>query len=110
MSASLCRAVGASVLRGGHAVQFVPLLPKDGLLTLQSGAVHLLAPSASWIMPEQPLTGVTFPVTTFFDAQGLLVPADLEVSSAEEFGDFPTICVLLDTAAETNLARFFCVD
>jgi general L-amino acid transport system substrate-binding protein len=107
IDAGFCRAVGAGVLRDGHAVRFVPLLPKDGLISLQSGEVDLLAPSASWIMPEQPLAGVTFPVTTFFDVQGFLVPADLGVSYVAEFGDFPTICVLKDTASETNLVQFF---
>ena len=107
MNSSLCNAVAAAVFRDPYAVEFVPLLPKNGLIALQSGEVDLLAPSASWVMPEQPLAGVTFPVTTFFDVQGFLVPADMGASNVVEFGEFPTICVLEDSASETNLAQFY---
>jgi len=70
---------------------------------LQTGEVDLLIRNTTWTFNRDVELGMTFGPTTFYDGQGILVHADLGVSTLEGL-DGGTICVQTGTTTELNLA------
>lgn len=101
-----CRAVAAAVLGDADAVDFTPLTAEQRFTALQGGEVDLLMRNTTWTATRDGSEGATFLTTTFYDGQGMLVPADSEYQELEDL-DGATICVLSGTTTEENLATVF---
>lgn len=102
----VCRAVATAALGDARKVQFVTIEGPDRFGPLQRSEIDVLSRNTSQTFARDAGLGVTFPVTTYHDGQGFLVPKALGLSSAEELGG-ARICVQAGTASEGNLADYF---
>lgn len=101
-----CRAVSAAVLGDAGKVRFVPLEFRNAFAALRSGAVDMLARSATWTFLRDTELRFDVPGIYLYDGQGFLVRKSLNVASAREL-DGATICVSSGTTTELNLADWF---
>jgi len=101
-----CRAVAAGVLGDPGAVEFVPLTADARFTALQSGEIDVLIRNTTWTATRDGQEGATFLKTTFFDGQGMMVPASTGFTELEDLAD-ATICVLSGTTTELNLTAVF---
>ena len=101
-----CRVVAAAVLGDAEAVEFSPLTAEQRFTALQSGEIDLLSRNTTFTSSRDGTEGARFLHTTFYDAQGMMVPADSGVQSLEDL-DGETICVLAGTTTELNLETVF---
>ena len=97
-----CRAVAAGVLGDADAVEFVPLTAEARFTALQSGEVDVLIRNTTWTATRDGQEGVNFLFTTFYDGQGMMVPASSGITDLEGLAD-ANICVLSGTTTELNL-------
>ena len=104
--ADFCRAVAAAVLGDPEAVEFRELDADSRGPALQTGEVDVLIRNTTWTVTRDTAWGLFAP-TTFYDGQGMMVPADSGISSLEDMTGRPTICVLSGTTTELNLADAF---
>ncbi|MQA85912.1 MAG: transporter substrate-binding domain-containing protein [Streptosporangiales bacterium] len=101
-----CRAVAAAVLGDPNAVEFKPVTTEQRFTALQSGEIDVLIRNTTWTAERDGAEGATFLHTTFYDGQGMMVPADSDYRRLEDM-DGTTICVLSGTTTELNLATAF---
>jgi general L-amino acid transport system substrate-binding protein len=101
-----CRAVAAGVLGDADAVEFVPLTADARFTALQGGEIDVLIRNTTWTATRDGQEGATFLKTTFFDGQGMMVPASTGFTELEDLAD-ATICVLSGTTTELNLTAVF---
>lgn len=101
-----CRAVAAAVLGDAEAVEFTTLTAEQRFTALQSGEVDVLIRNTTWTASRDGTEGARFLHTTFYDSQGMMVPADSGVETLEDL-DGETICVLAGTTTELNLETVF---
>ena len=101
-----CHAVAAGVLGDPEAVEFVPLTADARFTALQGGEIDVLIRNTTWTATRDGQEGATFLVTTFYDGQGMMVPASTGVTELEDLAD-ATICVLSGTTTELNLTAVF---
>ena len=101
-----CRAVAAGVLGDADAVEFVPLTAEARFTALQSGEVDVLIRNTTWTATRDGTEGANFLFTTFYDGQGMMVPAATGFTSLEDLAD-ASICVLSGTTTELNLTSVF---
>jgi general L-amino acid transport system substrate-binding protein len=101
-----CRALAAAVLGDAEAVQFVPLSAKDRFTALSSGEIDVLSRNTTWTITRDTDLGITFTGVSYYDGQGLMVPAGLGVTSALEL-DGATICTNTGTTTELNITDYF---
>ena len=104
--ADFCRSVAAAVLGDANKVKFVPLSASDRFNALKSGQIDLLSRNSTWTMGRETELGLAFPVVTYFDGQGFLLPKSRKVTSALEL-DGSKVCVQAGTTTEDNLVDFF---
>ncbi len=102
----LCRAVAAGVLGDPDAVEFVPLTADARFTALQGGEIDVLIRNTTWTATRDGQEGATFLFTTFYDGQGMMVPASTGFTGLEDLAD-ATICVLSGTTTELNLTAVF---
>jgi len=102
----LCRAVAAGVLGDPEAVEFVPLVADARFTALQSGEIDVLIRNTTWTATRDGQEGATFLFTTFYDGQGVMVPASTGFTALEDLAD-ANICVLSGTTTELNLTAVF---
>jgi general L-amino acid transport system substrate-binding protein len=102
----ICRAVAAATLGDASKVRFVTIGAQDRFGALQNGQIDLLSRNTSVTFARDAGLGLTFPVTTYYDGQGFLVPKALGLASAEELAG-ARVCVQAGTASEGNLADWF---
>ncbi len=100
---SYCKAVAAAVLGDAEAVNYVPLTAETRFTALQAGDIDLLVRNTTWTASRDGTEGVTFLHSTFFDGQGMMVPADSGYTDIDSL-DGASICVLTGTTTELNLA------
>ena len=98
-----CRAIAAGILGDAEAVNFTPLTADTRFTVLQSGDVDVLSRNTTWTASRDGTEGVTFLHTTYYDGQGMMVPADSEFEDIDSM-DGASICVLSGTTTELNLA------
>jgi len=98
-----CRAVAAAVLDDPDAVEFIDLTAQQRFTALQSGEIDVLIRNTTWTATRDGTEAATFVTTTFYDGQGMMVPADGGFTSIDDMSD-TTICVLSGTTTELNLA------
>ena len=101
-----CRALAAALLGDATKVKFAPLEFKVAFASLQSGAVDLLARTATWTFSRDAELNLDWAGIYIYDGQGFMVAKKLNVSSAKEL-DGATICVTGGSTTELNLADYF---
>jgi len=103
MDVDLCRAVAAALFDDPNQVEYRNLTAAQRFTALQTGEVDLLARNTTWTISRDIELGMEFTPTIFYDAQGMMVPADSGVKELEQLQG-KTICVKSGTTAEQNLA------
>jgi len=101
-----CRAIAAGVLGDAEAIELVPLTADARFTALQGGEIDVLVRNTTWTATRDGQEGATFVMTTFFDGQGVMVPASSGFTELEDLAD-ATICVLSGTTTELNLTAVF---
>ncbi|MFT6290298.1 MAG: general L-amino acid transport system substrate-binding protein [Ilumatobacter sp.] len=101
-----CRVVAAAVLGDADAVDLVPLNADARFPSLQSGDVDVLIRNTTWTGSRDGEQGANFLFTTFYDGQGMMVPAASGFTALEDLAD-ASICVLSGTTTELNLTSVF---
>ncbi len=101
----LCRAVAAAVLGDGEAIEVRPFTAAERGPALQAAEIDMMARTVTWTTSRDAQWG-DYTYTTFYDGQGFMVPADLNVSSAHELSG-AAVCVIAGTTTELNMADFF---
>jgi general L-amino acid transport system substrate-binding protein len=97
-----CRAIAAGVLGDSEAVEFVDLTTETRFTALQSDEVDVLVRNTTYTSSRDGGLATTFVTTTFYDGQGMMVPADSGFTTIDDMTD-TTICVLSGTTTELNL-------
>jgi general L-amino acid transport system substrate-binding protein len=101
-----CRVVAAAVLGDAEKVEVVPLNADARFPSLQSGDVDVLIRNTTWTASRDGEQGANFLFTTFYDGQGMMVPASTGFTALEDLAD-ASICVLSGTTTELNLTSVF---
>ncbi len=101
-----CRVVAAGVLGDADAVEYVPLTAEARFTALQSGEIDVLIRNTTWTATRDGTEGANFLFTTFYDGQGMMVPASTGFTTLEDLAD-ASICVLSGTTTELNLTSVF---
>lgn len=101
-----CRALAAAVLGDANAVEFTPLSAKDRFTALSSGEIDVLSRNTTWTISRDTDLGIAFVGVTYYDGQGMMVPADLGATSALEL-DGAVICTNTGTTTELNITDYF---
>ena len=106
--ADYCRALAAAIFGEANedTLEFVSLTAAERFTALQNGEVDVLFRNTTWTFTRDADLAGTFGPTTFYDGQGLMVPADLGVSSIEEL-DGASICTQTGTTTELNITDAF---
>ena len=97
-----CRAVAAGILGDADAVEYKPLTADVRFTALQSGEIDVLIRNTTWTATRDGQEGANFLFTTFYDGQGMMVPASTGFTTLEDLAD-AHICVLSGTTTELNL-------
>jgi general L-amino acid transport system substrate-binding protein len=101
-----CKVVAAGVLGDANAFQLIPLTAEARFTALQSGEVDVLIRNTTWTATRDGIEGANFLFTTFYDGQGMMVPAATGFTELEDLAD-ASICVLSGTTTELNLNAVF---
>jgi general L-amino acid transport system substrate-binding protein len=101
-----CRVVAAGILGDADAVEYVPLTAEARFTALQSGEIDVLIRNTTWTATRDGNEGSNFLFTTFYDGQGMMVPASTGFTTLEDLAD-ASICVLSGTTTELNLTSVF---
>ena len=104
--ADFCRAVAAAIFGEVTAdnIEYIPLTANERFTALQTGQVDVLMRNTTWTLQRDGEFGIDFGPTTYYDGQGLMVHADLGVSSIDEL-DGASICTLTGTTTELNITE-----
>lgn len=98
-----CRAVAAAIFGDASKVEFRPVTASERFTALQSGEIDILSRNTTWSLVRDTELAGNFVHTTFYDGQGMMVPADSGLNTLEDL-DGGTICVQTGTTTELNLA------
>ncbi|MET0902975.1 MAG: amino acid ABC transporter substrate-binding protein [Acidimicrobiales bacterium] len=101
-----CKAVAAAVLGDPEAVDYTDLTAETRFTALQSGDIDVLIRNGTWTASRDGALGLQWTATTFYDGQGMLVPADSGFGSVADM-DGTIICVQTGTSTEINLETYF---
>jgi general L-amino acid transport system substrate-binding protein len=101
-----CKVIAAGVLGDATAVEYVPLNADARFTALQSGEIDVLVRNTTWTATRDGQEGATFLFTTYYDGQGMMVPASTGFTTLEDLAD-ANICVLSGTTTELNLTAVF---
>jgi general L-amino acid transport system substrate-binding protein len=97
-----CKVVAAGILGDANAFEIVPLTAEARFTALQSGEIDVLIRNTTWTATRDGQEAATFLFTTYFDGQGMMVPAASGATTLEDLQD-ANICVLSGTTTELNL-------
>ncbi len=106
LDVDLCRGVAAAIFGQADAVKYTPLSAKERFTALSSGEIDMLSRNTTWTMTRDTQLGLNFNAVNFYDGQGMMVPANLGVSSALEL-DGARICTNTGTTTELNITDYF---
>lgn len=98
-----CRAVAAAIFGDDTKVEYRPVTAAERFTALQSGEIDILSRNTTWSLVRDTELANNFVHTTFYDGQGMMVPADSGLTSLEDL-EGGTICVQTGTTTELNLA------
>ncbi len=104
--ADFCRALAAAIFGEvtSDNLVFVQLTAAERFTAVQNRQVDVLFRNATWTLQRDAELGIDFGPTNFYDGQGVMVPADLGVSSIDDL-DGASICVLTGTTTELNITE-----
>ena len=105
MDVDICRAIAAAMLGDANKVKWVPLNAQQRFTALQSGEIDILSRNTTWTLTRDASLGMNFTGYTYYDGQGFMVPAKLNLKSAKQLKG-ATICVQSGTTTEKNLTDF----
>ena len=105
LDVDVCRAIAAAVLGDPEKVKWVPLTPQQRFTALQSGEIDILSRNTTWTLTRDASLGLNFVGVTYYDGQGFMVPAKLNLKSAKQLKG-ATVCVQSGTTTEKNLTDF----
>lgn len=98
-----CRALAATIFGDETKVEFRPVTAAERFTALQSGEIDILSRNTTWSLVRDTELAGNFVHTTFYDGQGMMVPADSGLAALEDLAG-GTICVQTGTTTELNLA------
>jgi general L-amino acid transport system substrate-binding protein len=98
-----CRALAAAIFGDPTKVEFRPVTAAERFTALQSGEIDILSRNTTWTLVRDTELGGNFVHTTFYDGQGMMVPADSGIKTLQDLAG-GTICVQTGTTTELNLA------
>ncbi|MCB0831928.1 MAG: amino acid ABC transporter substrate-binding protein, partial [Bacteroidetes bacterium] len=98
-----CRALAAAIFGDPSKVEFRPVTASERFTALQSGEIDILSRNTTWTLSRDTELAGNFTATTFYDGQGMMVPADSGATTLKDL-DGGTICVQTGTTTELNLA------
>jgi general L-amino acid transport system substrate-binding protein len=101
-----CRALAAAIFNDSTRVKYVPFNASERFPALQSRVVDVLSRNSTWTMSRDTELGLSFPVTTYYDGQGFMVPRSSKIDSALDLKG-ASVCVQSDTTTQLNLLDFF---
>jgi general L-amino acid transport system substrate-binding protein len=101
-----CRALAAAVLGDAGKTQFVKTTSQTRFPSLQTGEVDILTNNVTVTLTRDTALGFDFGPTTFYDAQGFMVPKALGAKSVKDL-DGATVCVEPGSSSEKVLADVF---
>jgi len=98
-----CHALAAAIFGDPDKVEFRPVTASERFTALQSGEIDILSRNTTWSLARDTELGGNFIHTTFYDGQGMMVPADSGITTLQDLAG-GTICVQTGTTTELNLA------
>ncbi len=101
-----CKVVAAAILGDASKVTYVPLSAEARFTAVQAGEVDVLIRNTTWTATRDGNEGGNFLFPTFYDGQGMMVPASTGFTSLEDLAD-ANICVQSGTTTELNLTSVF---
>ena len=101
--ADFCRALAAAIFGDPSKVEFRPTTTQERFTVLQTSEIDVLIRNTTWSLVRDTELGLNFTVITFYDGQGIMVPADSGIASLQDL-EGGTICVQKGTTTELNLA------
>ena len=102
MDGDYCRAIAAAVFGDDSKVQFATLTADQRATAIQGGEVDVIFRNTTHTTSRDAGWG-DFGPTIFYDGQGMMVPAELGITTLEEL-EGAAICVTSGTTTELNLA------
>lgn len=106
MDVDFCHALAAAIFGDAAKVAFRPLTAQNRFTALQSGEVDVLSRVTTYTLSRDTALGLDFGAILFYDGQGFMVPASMNITSAREL-DGATVCMQTGTTNELNVADFF---
>jgi general L-amino acid transport system substrate-binding protein len=98
-----CRALASAIFGDPTKVEFRPVTASERFTALQSGEIDILSRNTTWSLVRDTELGGNFVHTTFYDGQGMMVPADSGIATLKDL-EGGTVCVQTGTTTELNLA------
>jgi len=105
LDVDVCKAIAAAILGDANKVKWVPLNAQQRFTALQSGEIDILSRNTTWTLTRDASLGLNFTGVTYYDGQGFMVPAKLNLKSAKQLKG-ATVCVQSGTTTEKNLTDF----
>ena len=102
----MCRVVAAAVFGDADAVEIVPVTSAERFTALASGQFDVMNRNTTWTATRDGTEGANFLFTTYYDGQGLMVPASTGYTTLDDLED-ANICVSTGTTTELNLSAVF---
>ncbi|MCY3862281.1 MAG: amino acid ABC transporter substrate-binding protein [bacterium] len=102
----MCRVVAAAIFGDADAVEIVPVTSAERFTALASGQFEVMNRNTTWTATRDGTEGAEFLFTTYYDGQGLMVPASTGFTTLEDLED-ANICVSTGTTTELNLTAVF---
>jgi general L-amino acid transport system substrate-binding protein len=104
--ADFCRALAAAIFGEATAdnIAYIPVPAAERSTAIQSGQIDVLIRNTTSTLTRDTDWQGDFGPVIFYDAQGLMVRADLGVSSIDEL-DGATICSITGTTTELNITE-----
>lgn len=106
MDVDFCKALAAAIFGDASKVTFRALTAQNRFTALQSGEVDVLSRVTTYTLSRDTSLGLDFGAILFYDGQGFMVPASMNIKSARDL-DGATVCMQTGTTNELNVADFF---
>ncbi len=102
----MCRVVAAAIFGDADAVEIVPVTSAERFTALASGQFEVMNRNTTWTATRDGTEGANFLFTTYYDGQGIMVPASTGFTTLDDLAD-ANICVSTGTTTELNLTAVF---
>lgn len=102
----MCRVVAAAIFGDADAVEIVPVTSAERFTALAAGQFEVMNRNTTWTATRDGTEGANFLFTTYYDGQGLMVPASTGFTTLDDLAD-ANICVSTGTTTELNLTAVF---